>query len=99
MYDTYRFKDKDPVIDIVRTCVDIYAATNNMSFAQAIRSLNNTSGVSQSCMWNWFAGYTKYPRFATITAVVHATGREVKVSEHGMGSRKRFRVISGGKVA
>jgi hypothetical protein len=102
MYDTYRFKDKDPIIDIVRTCVEIFATTRNVSFAQGIKHVSIASGVSQSCIWNWFAGVTKYPRFATIMAVVYATGRDVHidgVSGHVGGSRPRFKVIKGGNKA
>ena len=99
MYNTYRFKDHDPVLDIVRTCMEIYATTNNMNMSTALKRLSKDSGVSESCLWSWQCGYTKYPRFATVVAVVHATGREVSVGNHGMGSRKRFRVISGGKAA
>jgi hypothetical protein len=100
MYDTYRFKDKDPIIDIVRTCVEIFAATRNVSFAQGVKHVSLASGVSQSCIWAWFAGHTKYPRFSTIMAVVYATGRDVHidgVSGHIGGSKPRFRVIKGGR--
>lgn len=102
MYDTYRFKDKDPIIDICRTCVEIYATLHNLTFSKAITSLSRSSNVSEGCMWGWFAGNTRYPRFATIVAVVHATGREVKVgnqSLNGRGSKPRFKSIKGGKAA
>jgi len=97
MYGTYRFKDKDPIIDIVRACVDIFAARNGMTFGQAIKSLSKSSGVTADCMYRWFRGNTKYPRYCTVVAVVHATGREVSV--HDGSSKPRFRVVKGGRAA
>lgn len=97
MYGTYRFKDKDPIIDIVRTCVEIYMARNGMTYGQAIKSLSKSSGVTADCMYRWFRGDTRYPRYCTVVAVVHATGREVSV--HEGRSRSRFKVIKGGRAA
>jgi DNA-binding phage protein len=100
MYNTYRFKDKDPVIDIARTCVQIHAAMNNISFAKAIKSVSKSSGVSEACIWAWFGGATRMPRFATVAAVVHATGRKVVVGDDEVhGSKPRFRVLKGGRAA
>lgn len=97
LYNTYRFKDKDPIIDIVRTCVEIFATVNNLSFGQAVKKLSKSSGVSTNCMYNWFRGSTRFPRYCTVVAVVHATGREVSV--HDGTSKPRFRVVKGGKAA
>lgn len=99
MYGTYRFKDKDPVIDIVRTCLQIYATTHNMSLNKAVIDCSRASGVSQGCIWRWLCGWTKRPQFCTIVAVVHATGREVKVGDEGVGSKPRFKVYKGGRAA
>jgi hypothetical protein len=99
MYGTYRFKDKDPVIDIARTCVDIYAATSNKSFGQAVKALSVSSGVSIGTIYGWFSGATRYPRFCTIVAVVHATGREVRIGDESLGSKPRFKSIKGGRAA
>lgn len=99
-YNTYRFKDHDPIIDIVRTCLQIYASIHTHGkMSRAVRQVSRSSGVSMSCIQNWLSGVTSMPRFCTVVAVVHATGREVKVDEHGMGSKSRFRVIKGGKAA
>jgi hypothetical protein len=96
-YGTYYFRanEQDPVIDIVHTCVDIFVAQNNFSFSRGLNELSKMSGVSVSCMNAWFSGKTRMPRFATIMAVVHATGREVKIGDDVVrGSKPRFRVIS-----
>jgi DNA-binding phage protein len=99
MYDTYRFKDKDPVIDIVRTCIEIYASLHNLSIGKAVKDLSNASGVSAACIYAWLNGSTRMPRFCTVVAVVHATGREVRVGNQGMGSKPRFKSIKGGQAA
>ena len=98
---TYRFgaKEKDPIIGIAQTCVEIYASLHGMSFNKAMHKIAEASGVTYSCLNNWFYGDVRMPYFDTVVRVVHATGREVSVGEHGMGSKKRFRVIKGGKAA
>jgi len=85
LYRTYLFKDKDPVIDIARTCVQIFAVTNNISFSRAIIVLEKASGVSRATMHNWFGGPTVSPRFCCIAAVVRATGEEIKVGKVHVG--------------
>jgi hypothetical protein len=102
-WKSYRFaaNEKDPVIHIAMRCVEIYAAMRNLPFTVAMRELEKSSGVSYSCMQNWFYGTTRMPYFDTVVRVVHATGREVSVDGHGMGSKARFKptVIKGGKAA
>jgi hypothetical protein len=101
MYNTYRFseKEKDPVIDIARTCVEIFAGTRGISFNKALKLISKESGVTVSCMTNWFYGNVRKPFFCTVVAVVHATGREIAIGGHGVGSKTRFRVIKGSKAA
>lgn len=90
-YNTYLFTNKDPVIDIVRTCVEIFAARNNLKTSKAMSIISKSSGVSVSCMNNWFYGSVRRPYFATVMAVVHATGREMKIEGHAIGSKVRFK--------
>lgn len=85
LYRTYLFKDKDPVIDIARTCIQIFAVTNNLSFNKAINVLAHTSGVSSATMHNWFGGPTVSPRFCCVAAVVRATGEEIKIGKTSVG--------------
>lgn len=96
-YGTYYFRanEQDPVIDIVRTCVDIYAAQSGLSYNKSLTAISKASGVSKSCMEAWFDGRTRMPRFCNIMAVVHATGRDCKIGgETVTGSKPRFRVVS-----
>jgi transcriptional regulator with XRE-family HTH domain len=66
LYRSYVFKDKDPVIDKIRTMVQ----------DEGIKETNLAiiSGVSKSTLTNWFEGETKKPQYATIAAVTMAMG-------------------------
>lgn len=66
LYKTYIFRDKDPVIDVLRT-----AKTDSKVKASTIAE---TSGVSPSTIHNWFMGKTRKPQFATVVAVARAIG-------------------------
>jgi len=101
MHKSYRFsaKEKDPVIAIAQTCVEIFAATQNIPFTKAMHVISKASGVTYSCLNNWFYGPTRMPYFDTVVRVVHATGREVKIDDHGMGSKARFKPATKLKVA
>jgi len=103
MIKSYRFgaKEKDPVIGIAMRCIEIFAATRGVPFTKAMHIIAKESDVSYACMNGWFYGATRMPFFDTVVRVVHATGREVKVDNHGMGTKARFKptVIKGGKAA
>jgi hypothetical protein len=70
-YRTYSFVDKDPIIDKVRTAVK----ESGMSKT----SISVKSGVSTSCMHNWFDGATRRPQFASVNAVLRACDKELRV--------------------
>lgn len=70
LYKSYSFRDKDPVIDEVRTLMQ---ATD-----KSYKDIHNDSGVSVSTMYNWFEGTTKRPQYATVMAVVYALGYKAK---------------------
>ena len=93
LYRTYLFKDKDPVIDIARTCVQIFAVTNNISFSKAVKVLEKASGVSAATMHNWFSGPTVSPRFCCVAAVVRATGDEIRVGKTYVGRARHLTAL------
>lgn len=66
-YKSYVFRDKDPVIDQIRTIVEDSRKTINQVAIE--------SGVSSSTMYNWFHGKTRRPQFATVEAAGRACGR------------------------
>jgi hypothetical protein len=68
LYRTYMFKDKDPVIDRIRTLVK----DEGLSY----KDLHWISGVSVTTFSNWFDGETMKPQYATVAATVSSMGYE-----------------------
>lgn len=70
----YRFIDKDPVIDVIRTEAQRYG---NLSHDQ-LSKLSLESGVSISTLWNWFNGDTRRPQSLSTRFVLQALGVDIK---------------------
>ena len=70
LYKSYSFRDKDPVIDVMRTIVERSGSTYT--------DVHNSSGVSEATLRNWFHGTTRRPQFATVNAVARALGHEFR---------------------
>lgn len=70
VYRTYRFIDKDPVIDKMRTVLQ------DEGLFKKRHIVSKLSGVSSTTLANWFDGDTKRPQHATIAAVATAVGYE-----------------------
>ena len=70
-YRSYVFKDKDPVIDILRTAVQ--------DSGKSYTDINADSGVAVGTMASWFGGAVKRPQFATVNAVKQMTSKYPKV--------------------
>ena len=66
-YKSYLFRDKDPVIDALRTAVSDSQKT--------YRKVHDDSGVSIGTLHNWFNGKTRRPQFTTVAAVALACGK------------------------
>jgi hypothetical protein len=66
LYKSYSFRNKDPVIDYLRTAVQ-RSGTKHSKISEA-------SGVSAGTLNNWFHGTTKRPQFATVAAVARSLG-------------------------
>lgn len=66
IYRTYRFIDKDPIIDAVRTVVQDEHLKNN--------AVHQISGVATATLDNWFEGATKKPQNSTVCAVTTSLG-------------------------
>ena len=69
-YRTYRYRDKNPVIDKIRTIVQ------DEGLFKKLEVLHQLSGVSRTTLDNWFHGETKNPQHHTIAAVVTSLGYE-----------------------
>lgn len=74
-YRTYRFIDKDPVIDKLRTII------NDEGLSKKKNNVATMAGVTPSTLTNWFEGDTKRPQHASIAAVASALGYEVTFSK------------------
>lgn len=72
MYRTYRWlpKEKNPVIDKVRTLVQDEGLFKNLGIVHEI------SGVATTTLNNWFHGDTINPQHGTVMAVITALGFE-----------------------
>lgn len=69
----YRFIDKDPVIDVIRTEAQRYG---NLS-RQQLAKLGLKSGVSVSTLDNWFNGDTRRPQSLSTRFVLEALGVKI----------------------
>jgi len=75
LYKTYAFKNKDPLIDKLRTIVQ----DEKVSYQE----IRNRSGVTVSTLYAWFHGATKRPQHATAMAVIRALGYDMRIVKVG----------------
>jgi len=71
-YSAYRFREKDPVIDEVRTLVEEHFGrrVNGKDFG----AVKESGGPAAGTMASWFFGKTRRPQSATIEAAGRAIG-------------------------
>jgi hypothetical protein len=67
-YKSYLFRNKDPIIDKVRTLI----ADQGVSHTY----IEVHSGVTKRTLHNWFHGETRRPCHATVAAVISVLGYE-----------------------
>lgn len=80
LYKTYLFRDKDPVIDELRTIIQ----RNEKGLTNAaLRQVSIRSGVSVACLNGWFFKTTRRPQHATVKAVARSQGYEYKLKKIG----------------
>jgi hypothetical protein len=71
LYKSYMFKNKDPVIDEMRTIIqDNFGSITH----KALKQIEADGGPTITCMDNWFKGDTKRPQSASIEAAGRAMG-------------------------
>lgn len=78
IYNTYRFKNKDPIIDKLRTVMQ--------DVGMGYKKISADSGVSRATLRNWFEGGTRRPQFATAMAAARAMGRDLRLVKMRNGS-------------
>lgn len=69
IYKSYMFKEKDPIIDKLRTVVQ--------DSGEKYSDISAMSGVSSGTLRNWFGGATRRPQFASLMAVSRVLGHEL----------------------
>jgi transcriptional regulator with XRE-family HTH domain len=74
-YISYGFKEKDPIIDRMRTLIADEGVTYD--------DVHIKSGVAVSTLHNWFLGKTRRPQFATIMAVARGLGYDLTLTRRG----------------
>jgi len=74
-YASYMFRDKDPIIDRIRTLI------SDAKISHAYIELH--SGVTARTLYAWFHGETKRPQHATVAAVVAVLGYHVALVKSG----------------
>jgi len=85
IYKNYMFRDKDPIIDQLRTAIE----EEEMTYAE----VSAASGVTVQTLYNWFTGPTKRPQFATVMAVARGIGRNIMlVRSNSIRSAKVIRL-------
>jgi|SRR6188768_1846136 len=64
----YKIKDKDPIIDLLRTLIDTRAEIEGKDFGKMLRMIEReTDGeVKYATLYGWFFGPTRYPRYCTV---------------------------------
>lgn len=71
VYKAYNFRNKDPVIDQLRTMArDVYGKLD----AKAMRQIHEAGGPTISCMNAWFNGKTLRPQNPSTEAAGRAMG-------------------------
>lgn len=73
-YKAYVFKDKDPVIDQLRTMAQRrYGSKLNY---KSLRQIQDAGGPTVGCMVGWFFKDTRSPKNPTIEAAGRAMGKK-----------------------
>ena len=71
--DAYRFIDKDPVIDVIRTA---FQKKGNLSHGHILK-VSYDSGVSSSAISEWLFGKTRRPQSLSTRFVLETLGVEI----------------------
>ena len=72
-YKAYLFRDKDPVIDELRT---IMQDTYGEDWSKKLGDVHRNGGPTWGCVHNWFYGKTRRPQSASIEAAGRALGMQ-----------------------
>jgi hypothetical protein len=89
IYRTYRYIDKNPVIDRVRTIIA------DEGLIKRLKIVHEISGVATTTLDNWFNGGTRNPQHGTVAAVITSLGyREEFVKDHPIDVERERKVAA-----
>ena len=74
VYKSYRFINKDPVIDELRTMFKDEKLDSPLGY----KEIEQRGAAKSATYRNWFRGKTRRPQHATVMATAHALGYERK---------------------
>jgi hypothetical protein len=77
----YLFRQKDPVIDEIRTLIQDATGDRTLS-TNTLEEIAENGGPTVACMQGWFRGDTKRPQSATVEAAGRALGYKRKWVKH-----------------
>lgn len=77
MYKTYSFRNKDPIVDVLRTALQKEAKATGVSERKMERIACELSGLSNGTPAGWFRKEIKRPQFATLNAFARAIDHEL----------------------
>ena len=80
MYKTYMFRNKDPIVDTLRTALQQEAKLTGISERKMERIACELSGLSNSTPAGWFRKGIKRPQFATLNAFARAIDHELTLT-------------------
>lgn len=72
IYKSYLFRDKDPIIDALRTC------RQDLKFTY--KNIEEEGGPKAQTVRNWETGKVRRPQFATVWASIKAMGKNTIIS-------------------
>jgi hypothetical protein len=89
LYKTYLFKNKDPVIDVLRSALQLEADTQGIKFGKAMGWASKQSGVTYQTLHNWFFGPTRCPKYCCVAAVANALRASWQIGVRKPNTTKR----------
>jgi hypothetical protein len=68
----YNFRNKDPIIDIMRTLIQLRGEMDGIKFNKVLSAIEKETngGVKFATMYGWFAGPTRFPRYCLVARVI-----------------------------
>lgn len=78
-YRSYLWRDKDPIIDVLRTAV----SDSRLTYGQ----IHDEGGPTAATLRSWFSGKTRRPQFTTVAATVRTVGKK-GITFNGTGTPK-----------